>query len=155
MPADAELTTILDRRQAINDALDKGDQVEHQFRARRSVYAEFTEFTRKQIKEYENTFNRSASKLYRLPKLKSLSYKTALLYIKPCIRTLGQRPVHIMTSLIPKSQILIRSNPPDSKHSALGRFKSGLDSFGGNAEVVMYGLIGNIPEGIENGTEDF
>ncbi|CAB0017333.1 unnamed protein product [Nesidiocoris tenuis] len=44
--------------ESINDALDQGQQVEHQFKARRSIYAEFHEFTRKQIKEYETTFNK-------------------------------------------------------------------------------------------------
>lgn len=58
MPADEELSSILNRRQAINDALDEGKQVTPQFKAHRSIYAEFHEFTRRQIKEYENTFNR-------------------------------------------------------------------------------------------------
>ncbi|KAK9505246.1 hypothetical protein O3M35_009339 [Rhynocoris fuscipes] len=58
MPAGEELSTLLERRVQINEALDQGLQVEHQFRAHRSIYAEFHEFTRKQIREYESTFNR-------------------------------------------------------------------------------------------------
>lgn len=58
MPADDELSNILVRRQAINDALDQGIQVEHQFKAHRSIFAEFHEFSRKQIKEYEATFSK-------------------------------------------------------------------------------------------------
>lgn len=59
MPADQELSSILNRRQAINDALDEGKDVAPQFKkAPRSVYAEFHEFSRRQIKEYESTFNR-------------------------------------------------------------------------------------------------
>ncbi|BES92568.1 EFh [Nesidiocoris tenuis] len=58
MPASEELSSLLERRVQINDALDQGQQVEHQFKARRSIYAEFHEFTRKQIKEYETTFNK-------------------------------------------------------------------------------------------------
>uniref|UniRef100_A0A1B6CGX1 EF-hand domain-containing protein n=1 Tax=Clastoptera arizonana TaxID=38151 RepID=A0A1B6CGX1_9HEMI len=59
MPADEELSSILNRRQAINDALDEGKDVAPQFvKAHRSIYAEFHEFSRKQIKEYESTFIR-------------------------------------------------------------------------------------------------
>ncbi|XP_014246785.1 EF-hand domain-containing protein D2 homolog [Cimex lectularius] len=58
MPAGEELSTLLERRAQINEALDQGIAVEHQFRAHRSIYAEFHEFTRKQIKEYETTFNK-------------------------------------------------------------------------------------------------
>lgn len=58
MPADEELSCILNRRQEINDALDAGKPFEYQFKAHRSVYAEFHEFSRKQIKDYEKMFNR-------------------------------------------------------------------------------------------------
>ncbi|XP_014270832.1 EF-hand domain-containing protein D2 homolog [Halyomorpha halys] len=58
MPATEELCSKLERRLEINTALDNGIPVEPQFRAHRSIYAEFTEFTRKQIKEYEATFNK-------------------------------------------------------------------------------------------------
>lgn len=57
MSADAELSSILNRRQQINDALDNGDTVKRQFR-HGNIYTEFHEFTRKQIKEYQDTFNR-------------------------------------------------------------------------------------------------
>uniref|UniRef100_A0A0A9YSP2 EF-hand domain-containing protein CG10641 n=1 Tax=Lygus hesperus TaxID=30085 RepID=A0A0A9YSP2_LYGHE len=58
MPASEELSSLLERRVQINDAMENGLQIEHQFKARRSIYAEFHEFTRKQIKEYEATFNK-------------------------------------------------------------------------------------------------
>uniref|UniRef100_A0A0V0G9M6 EF-hand domain-containing protein n=1 Tax=Triatoma dimidiata TaxID=72491 RepID=A0A0V0G9M6_TRIDM len=58
MPAGEELSTLLERRVQINEALDQGIQVEHQFKAHRSIYAEFHEFTRKQIREYEASFNK-------------------------------------------------------------------------------------------------
>jgi len=57
MSGESELTSILSRRQAINDALDGGKQVKPHFRAGgHSVFAEFHEFTRKQIKQYETEF---------------------------------------------------------------------------------------------------
>jgi hypothetical protein len=53
----SELNSILSRRQAINDALDGGKEVKPHFRAGgHSVFAEFHEFTRKQIKQYEAEF---------------------------------------------------------------------------------------------------
>lgn len=59
MPADQELSSLLNRRQAINEALDEGKAVTPQFKqVHRSIYAEFHEFSRRQIKEYENTFNK-------------------------------------------------------------------------------------------------
>ncbi|XP_071439460.1 EF-hand domain-containing protein D2 homolog [Hetaerina americana] len=57
MPADDELSGVLSRRQAINEALDEGKEVKPQFRVV-NVYTEFAEFSRRQIKEYEKTFNR-------------------------------------------------------------------------------------------------
>ncbi|KAG8231385.1 hypothetical protein J437_LFUL008933 [Ladona fulva] len=56
MPADEELSGVLSRRQAINEALDEGKDVRPKFKVV-NVYTEFSEFTRKQIKEYEKTFN--------------------------------------------------------------------------------------------------
>ncbi|CAH0393651.1 unnamed protein product [Bemisia tabaci] len=59
MPADEELSSILNRRQQINDALDEGKSVAPQFKkVNCNVYTEFQEFSRKQIKEYEKSFNR-------------------------------------------------------------------------------------------------
>eukprot|EP00095_Tigriopus_kingsejongensis_P010032 maker-scaffold231_size243715-snap-gene-1.35 protein:Tk10032 transcript:maker-scaffold231_size243715-snap-gene-1.35-mRNA-1 annotation:"hypothetical protein DAPPUDRAFT_231804" len=57
MPADNELTAILSRRQGLNDALDNGQEVEHKFvKVHQNVYTEFSEFSRKEIKEYEKKF---------------------------------------------------------------------------------------------------
>ncbi len=54
---DDELSAKLNRRQDLNDALDSGHDVEHKFvRVNTNVYTEFSEFSRKQIKEYENKF---------------------------------------------------------------------------------------------------
>uniref|UniRef100_A0A1L8DD97 Putative swiprosin n=1 Tax=Nyssomyia neivai TaxID=330878 RepID=A0A1L8DD97_9DIPT len=59
MSADAELSSILSRRQQINDALENGENVENTFRSvKRNIYTEFQEFTRKQIKEYQATFSK-------------------------------------------------------------------------------------------------
>jgi len=51
MPADNELSAILNRRQNLND----GQKVEKRT-AKVSVFTEFNEFSRKQIKEYEEKF---------------------------------------------------------------------------------------------------
>lgn len=54
MSADNELSSILNRRQQINE----GDEsVQPRFKVV-NVYTEFHELTRKQIKEYQTTFNR-------------------------------------------------------------------------------------------------
>lgn len=60
MSADSELSTILNRRQQINDALENGEAVEQTFRqnVHRNIYAEFNEFSRKEIKDYQSTFNK-------------------------------------------------------------------------------------------------
>ncbi|XP_054265521.1 EF-hand domain-containing protein D2 homolog [Macrosteles quadrilineatus] len=59
MSADSELSTLLSRRQAINEALGEGKEVKPTFRqVPRSIYAEFHEFSRRQVKDYENTFNK-------------------------------------------------------------------------------------------------
>ncbi|XP_058807749.1 EF-hand domain-containing protein D2 homolog [Phymastichus coffea] len=57
MPADAELSNILNRRQKINEDLEEGKEVKKQYRFV-NVYTEFHEFTRREIKQYEQTFNR-------------------------------------------------------------------------------------------------
>lgn len=57
MSADAELSNILNRRQQINEALENGEQVKHTFKVV-NVYTEFHEFSRKQIKDYQATFNK-------------------------------------------------------------------------------------------------
>ena len=51
MPADNELTAILNRRQNLNDGLN----VERRT-AKVSVFTEFSEFSRKEIKDYETKF---------------------------------------------------------------------------------------------------
>jgi len=51
MPADNELSEILNRRQNLNDGL----EVQRRS-AKISVYTEFSEFSRKQIKDYETKF---------------------------------------------------------------------------------------------------
>jgi len=51
MPADNELSEILNRRQNLNDGLDVQRRS-----AKISVYTEFSEFSRKQIKDYETKF---------------------------------------------------------------------------------------------------
>lgn len=55
--ADSELTSVLIRRQEINDALDSGDEVKLKYRVV-NVYTEFDEFSRKEIKQYETTFKK-------------------------------------------------------------------------------------------------
>ena len=55
MPADDELSAILNRRNEINDAIDGGTIVQPRF-VKTSVYTEFSEFSRKEIKEYEKKF---------------------------------------------------------------------------------------------------
>merc|ERR1712047_119187 len=55
MPADNELSAILNRRNQINDTLDNGGEVKQRY-AKVSVYTEFTEFTRKEIKDFETKF---------------------------------------------------------------------------------------------------
>ena len=59
MSADSELSAILNRRQNMNDAMDNGQEVEHKFvKVNKNIYTEFSEFSRKEIKEYENKFKR-------------------------------------------------------------------------------------------------
>lgn len=57
--ADAELSSALNRRQAINSALDEGKSVSPQLRTNPGgVFSEFSEFSRKQIRDYEKTFRK-------------------------------------------------------------------------------------------------
>ena len=51
MPADDELSAILNRRQNLNEGLEV-----HRRSAKVSVYTEFSEFSRKEIKDYEGKF---------------------------------------------------------------------------------------------------
>ncbi|KAI4491078.1 hypothetical protein M0802_010495 [Mischocyttarus mexicanus] len=57
MSADPELSNILSRRQRINEDLDEGKEVKKQYRFV-NVYTEFHELSRREIKRYEQTFNR-------------------------------------------------------------------------------------------------
>ncbi len=60
MPADNELTAKLSRRLDRNEALEQGQQVTNTYRTTGiSIYSEFSEFSRKQIKEYEKAFKKS------------------------------------------------------------------------------------------------
>lgn len=62
MPADNELTAKLTRRLDRNEALEQGQQVTNTYRTTGvSIYSEFSEFSRKQIKEYEHAFKKLAS----------------------------------------------------------------------------------------------
>lgn len=57
MPADQELNQVLVRRQEINEALDNGDEVKIKYRVV-NVFTEFHEFSRKEIKSYEDKFKK-------------------------------------------------------------------------------------------------
>lgn len=57
MSADAELSSILNRRQQINEALDNGQAVRPTFKVV-NIYTEFHEFSRKEIKDYQATFSK-------------------------------------------------------------------------------------------------
>lgn len=57
MSADAELSSILNRRQQINEALDNGQTVQPTFKVV-NIYTEFHEFSRKEIKDYQATFSK-------------------------------------------------------------------------------------------------
>lgn len=52
----SELSHILSRRQVIMDSQEAGIEVPHNFKVV-NVYTEFHEFSRKQIKDYQKTFN--------------------------------------------------------------------------------------------------
>lgn len=71
MPADQELSALLNRRNLINDDTDGGKVVPRY--AKVSVYTEFGEFSRREIKEYETKFkmyNVSTSGFISLEELK-------------------------------------------------------------------------------------
>jgi len=77
MPADNELSAILNRRNQINDTLDSGGEVKQRY-AKVSVYTEFTEFSRKEIKDFEvkfTTYNVSRSGTISLEELKVMMEK--------------------------------------------------------------------------------
>lgn len=57
MAATDELSGILSRRQEINDKLEEGLEVKPKYKFV-NVYTEFHEFSRKEIKQYEETFNK-------------------------------------------------------------------------------------------------
>lgn len=57
MSADSELSSILNRRQQINEDLENGKEVKHTFKVV-NIYTEFHEFSRKEIKEYQTAFNK-------------------------------------------------------------------------------------------------
>jgi len=57
MPADAELSSVLVRRQEINEALDSGAEVKFKYKVV-NIFTEFHEFSRKEIRQYEATFKR-------------------------------------------------------------------------------------------------
>merc|ERR1711962_127899 len=79
MPADNELSAILNRRQNLNDAIDGGQDVEkRQVKVHKNIYTEFQEFSRKEIKEYESKFkefNVSGSGKLSLEELKMMMEK--------------------------------------------------------------------------------
>ena len=57
MPADNELSAILNRRQNLNDKLENGENVKKNYvKVAKNVYTEFQEFSRKEIKDYEAKF---------------------------------------------------------------------------------------------------
>lgn len=57
MSATEELSEILSRRQEINTKLEEGLDIKPKYKFV-NVYTEFHEFSRKEIKQYENTFNK-------------------------------------------------------------------------------------------------
>ncbi|XP_018335252.1 EF-hand domain-containing protein D2 homolog [Agrilus planipennis] len=74
MPADSELTSVLIRRQELNDAIDNGHEVKLKYRVI-NIYTEFKEFSRKEIKQYETTFkkfNTNKDGYLTLPELKRM-----------------------------------------------------------------------------------
>jgi len=73
MPADNELSAILNRRQNLNDGMTVAKRS-----AKVSVFTEFSEFSRKQIKEYETkfkTYNLSGTGRLSLEELKFMMEK--------------------------------------------------------------------------------
>ncbi|XP_050299073.1 EF-hand domain-containing protein D2 homolog [Anthonomus grandis grandis] len=57
MSATEELSSILVRRQELNDALDNGEEVKIKYKVI-NIFTEFHEFSRKEIKQFEATFKK-------------------------------------------------------------------------------------------------
>lgn len=55
--ADSELLGILNRRQEINEKLERNEDVKPQYKVK-NIYTEFHELTRKDIKQYQDIFNK-------------------------------------------------------------------------------------------------
>ena len=57
-PSENELSQVLQRRQSLNDAMARGDNVEPTFKTvhSKNVYVEFQQFSRKEIKDFEKKF---------------------------------------------------------------------------------------------------
>lgn len=85
MPADTELSAILRRRNERNDALENGENVEPRF-VKTSVYSEFTDFSRKEIKEFQVKFD-----LYNVSGTGSIS----LSELKVMMEKLGAPQTHL------------------------------------------------------------
>jgi len=79
MPADDELSAILNRRQNLNDKLENGENVEKNYvKVSKNVYTEFQEFSRKEIKDYEakfKSYNVSGTNKLSLDELKVMMEK--------------------------------------------------------------------------------
>lgn len=79
MPADNELSAILNRRQNLNDKLENGENVEKNYvKVAKNVYTEFQEFSRKEIKDYEakfKSYNVSGNNRLSLDELKVMMEK--------------------------------------------------------------------------------
>lgn len=77
--AENELFAVLNRRQVMNDDLDSGKEIKQvQVKVHKNVYTEFSEFTRKEIKDYEAKFkmyNSSGSGRLSLEELKVMMEK--------------------------------------------------------------------------------
>jgi len=59
VPVDKELCDVLNRRNEMNVALEEGKNVQRKFiKSNASIYAEFSEFTKRQIQEYEKKFKK-------------------------------------------------------------------------------------------------
>lgn len=87
MPADNELSAILNRRQNLNDAQDNGQEVEHKMvKVHKNVYTEFSEFSRKEIKDYETKF-----KMYNASGTGKLSFEE----LKAMMEKLGAPQTHL------------------------------------------------------------
>lgn len=87
MPADNELSAILNRRANLNDAIDNGEDVEVKMvKVHKNVYTEFSEFSRKEIKEYERKF-----KMYNVSGTGKLNFEE----LKAMMEKLGAPQTHL------------------------------------------------------------